>query len=133
MQTQENAGRCENMRNGIGRVLYRCVFLFACSMCGDSVACVRHRLLLVGIGGKSGKRKRWQVGIFVFLFLNFFATQIWGFFQHLTRCSALLYALFLFLSALLLLFGSLYHLTMKKEQTAIKSENIFSGYFGDFI
>lgn len=31
---------------------------------------------LLGLGGKSGKRKAGRAGIFDFLFLNFFATQI---------------------------------------------------------
>lgn len=40
-----------------------------------SVVCVRRGLLPVR-WGKSGKRKAGRAGIFDFLFLNFFATQI---------------------------------------------------------
>ena len=41
-----------------------------------SVVCVRRGLLPVRGVGKSGKRKAGRAGIFDFLFLNFFATQI---------------------------------------------------------
>lgn len=54
---------------------------------GDGVARVRRIRLLFDVGGKSGKRKRGRAGIFDFLFLNFFATQIWGFLQPLTCCT----------------------------------------------
>ena len=94
-----------------GGALCRCVRMLARSMLvgascsialcvGDSVACVRHCLLLVGIGGKSGKRKRGRAGIFDFLFLNFFATKIQDF-SSLPFLITSLYPLFLPLSALL--------------------------------
>lgn len=46
-------------------------------ICVGSVVCVRRGLLFGG--GKSGKRKAGRAGIFDFLFLNFFATQISAF------------------------------------------------------
>ena len=52
-------------------------------------------------GGESGKRKAGRAGIFDFLFLNFFATQISDF-------QSSLFCLFLLLSALLYWVGSLY-------------------------
>ena len=80
MQIKENAGRWVTMPNCIGGALCWCVrFVFDSFVLRDSVACVGRGLLLVGIGGKSGKRKRWRAGIFDFLFLNFFATKIWAF------------------------------------------------------
>lgn len=78
----------------------------------------------MGIGSKSGKRKRGRAGIFDFLFLNFFATKIQDF-SSLSFPIPSLYPLFLPLTALLYLVGSLYRLTRKKEHTAIKSGNIF--------
>lgn len=72
-----------------------------------SVVCVRCGLLPVR-GGKSGKRKAGRAGIFDFLFLNFFATQISAF-------QSSLFCLFLLLSALLYWVGSLYCFVRKIE------------------
>lgn len=80
------------------------------------VVCVGRCLLLWG--GESGKRKAGRAGIFDFLFLNFFATQISAF-------QSSLFCLFLLLSALFYWVGSLYYFVRKREQTAIKSGNIF--------
>lgn len=71
-----------------------------------------------GVGGKSGKRKAGRAGIFDFLFLNFFATQI-------SSLSIIAVLPFLLLSALFYWVGSLYYFVRKREQTAIKSGNIF--------
>ena len=90
-----------------------------------SVVCVRRGLLPVK-GGKSGKRKAGRAGIFDFLFLNFFATQISAF-QILLFC-----LFFLLLSGFLYLVGGLYILAIKKQQTTNKSVNILGIRLGIF-